>query len=467
MALYGQIFPPHLNPESLIEKRKRVKIKGLAVGHVTPGSIAAELEVEPGDAVVSVNGQDLTDVLDYYFAARDGLVVIGLKKKDGQRLDLEIEKDPEEDIGIEFSSTGLEKVTRCANKCVFCFVDQMPRGMRDSLYIKDDDYRLSFLQGSFVTLTNLADLDIDRIARLRLSPLYVSVHTTDPGLRVKLMGSPRAGKIMDQLERLVREGIEIHTQAVICPGMNDGALLDRTISDLAGLWPGVKSLAVVPVGLTGTREGLFAIRRPGPGEAADIVDLVEARQDGFIKSFNHPFVFASDEFYLLAGREIPPRRRYADFPQTENGVGLARIFLDEWQRVKKKIPEEIERPLEVALVTGALARPLLAPVARRLNRVKNLSAVVVAVENSFFGSSVTVAGLLTGRDILGAADRIRGSRLAVLPSSVMRRDVSMTLDGMTREDLEASLGLPVKTASGPSELVNLIFGLNNDKRRDG
>ncbi|MFZ5632686.1 MAG: DUF512 domain-containing protein [Bacillota bacterium] len=435
-----------------------MKDRGLTVGRVADGSIAAETGVEPGDTIVSINGRAVTDLLDYYFFVRDPLVTIGLLKEAGECWELEIEKDCDQDLGIEFKTTGLEKITACRNKCIFCFVDQMPEGLRKSLYIKDDDYRLSFLQGTFITLTNTPEQELSRISGLRLSPLYVSVHTTNPELRKKMMGNPRAGEILRQLEYLAGQGIEIHTQAVLCPGINDGRELDKTVADLVGLWPGIKSLAVVPVGLTGRREGLYPLRQFKSAEAGEIVNKVRGWQDGCLKSFNYPFVFASDEFYFLAGREIPPRRRYADFPQTENGVGLTRLFLDEWSRVKRKIPGEINRPLSVVMVTGRLGRPILQPVAEHLNRVKNLSARVLAVKNDFFGHTVTAAGLLTGRDILKYKDQLTKSDMVILPSAVIRHEGHFTLDGMTPEELEADIGVTLRTAAGPAELVDIIFG---------
>ncbi|MHB8919398.1 MAG: DUF512 domain-containing protein [Desulfocucumaceae bacterium] len=433
-----------------------MKKKGLTVGNVAGRSIAEEVGVEAGDTLLSVNSQPVTDLLDYLFYSREQLLIIELQKNNGDLWELEIEKEPELDLGIEFEATGLEKIKSCANRCIFCFVDQMPPGLRDTLYVKDDDYRLSFLQGSFITLTNLSDRDFHRISRLRLSPLYVSVHTTDPGLRKEIMGSPRAGEIMERLKYLAGRGIDLHTQAVICPDINDGGQLDRTVSDLSGLWPGVKSLAVVPAGLTAMRKHLHPIRQFSPGEASEIVGKIRGWQDKFLKYFKYPFVFASDEFYFLAGMDIPTRARYADFPQTENGVGLARLFLDEWSRAKRRLPGEIKKTLSVSLVTGMLGPRLLDPVTEGLNMVKNLKASVVAIENRFFGRTVTTAGLLTGKDILGSRDRMKGSDIVIIPESVTRRDSRLTLDQMTVEDLKAGIGAEVTTASGPTELIRII-----------
>lgn len=439
-----------------------MKRTGLTVGRVTAGSIAEQVGVEPGDVVLSVNGNTITDILDYNFYAGDDLLSIEVEKRDGERWELDIEKDPGQDPGIEFSATGLEAITRCANKCLFCFVDQMPQGLRKTLYIKDDDYKRSFLQGSFITLTNMSDLDFRRIARLRLSPLYVSVHTTNPGLRAEILGNPGAGEIMKQLAYLAGQGIKVHAQAVICPGINDGRELDRTFADLAGLWPGLRSLAIVPVGVTGTRQDLFPLGRFGPAEASEIVSKVRGWQDGCLKSFNYPFVFAGDEFYFLAGRQVPARRCYADFPQTENGVGLTRLFLDQWAGVKRKLPARVKSPLAVSLVTGMLGRRLLDPVTDRLNRIENLQVRVVAVSSGFFGPTVTVAGLLTARDILRHREELKQSDLVVLPASMMRQDCPLTLDDFSLEDLEAAVGTTVRSAPGPAGLVSIIKNATGD-----
>lgn len=432
-----------------------MKKAGLRIGAVTDGSIATEVGLEQGDTILSLNGHPLTDILDYYFYTRDSLVSIDLLKQNGEQWDLEIEKDPDQDLGVDFECTGLETITRCANKCIFCFVDQMPGGLRGSLYVKDDDYRLSFMQGSFITLTNMSDQDFKRIARLRLSPLYVSVHATNPELRVKILGNPRAGDIYKRLQYLAGKGIEIHTQAVICPGVNDGDELDRTVADMVTLWPGVRSLAVVPVGLTAQREGLSNIRNFTQQEAALIVNKVKGWQDCCTKSFDYPFVYAGDEFYFLAGARIPALGRYADFPQTENGVGLTRLFMDEWSKAKRKIPAEIPRPLKISLVTGLLGKRILDPVVERLNQVNNLDISVVVVKNEFFGESVTVAGLLTGQDILKKREELEDS-LVILPAAVLKKDGQVMLDGMTPEELAAKLGVPVRMAEGPQELVNIL-----------
>ena len=434
-----------------------MKKPGLTVEYTAAGSIAEEVGVEPGDVVLSVNGTNIADMLDYLFFVKESQVSIDLQKSNGEQWELDIEKDPDQDLGIYFKNTGLEKISRCANKCLFCFVDQMPKDLRKTLYIKDDDYKLSFLQGSFITLTNISDHDLDRIIKLRLSPLYVSVHTTNPDLRIKVLGNPRAGEIMKQIRRLVQGGIELHTQAVICPGLNDGDELDRTVADLADLWPGVRSLAVVPVGTTAFRKGLFDLRPFETAEAAQVVNKVRGWQDGCLKTLEYPFVFASDEFYFLAQKKVPSHQRYADFPQIENGVGLTRIFLNQWTSTKKTLPVGLKKPLLVSLVTGILGKSVLEPVAERLNQIENLQVNVVVAKNEFFGHTVTVAGLLTGQDILRHHEELQNSDLVVLPDAMMRRDCPLTLDEMSPEDIEKAIGVPVKTALGPAELVETII----------
>lgn len=432
-----------------------MKKKGITVGQVYEGSIAEEVEIEKGDVLLSINGHQVQDVLDYHFYTREETVSLELLRKDELWV-IDIEKDADEDIGLAFSRTGLEIITPCANKCRFCFVDQMPANMRKSLYIKDDDYRLSFLQGSFITLTNLSEKELLRIAELKLTPLYVSVHTTNPELRRIIMGNRRAGQILSQIEFLTARGIEIHAQAVICPELNDGSELARTVSDLAALWPRVKSLAIVPVGLTGCREGLYPLRNFSPAEASEIVNKIKGWQDGCLKSFNNPFVYASDEFYFIAGKNIPSSSRYADFPQTENGVGLSRLFLDEWARAKKKLPLKMDCPLKITLITGTLGKRLLEPVVDCLNKIENLHAEALEVKNHFFGHTVTVAGLLTGRDIIKISSHYKNSDLVILPSTLLKRDEEILLDGIVPADIAKAAGTNIVLADGPAELVNII-----------
>ncbi|MCF8011536.1 MAG: DUF512 domain-containing protein [Clostridiales bacterium] len=429
----------------------------LKVQSVSPDGIAAEMGIEPGDFILRIDDREVFDIIDYrFYIAEDKLNVL-LEKQDGDLWLLDIEKDWDENLGIVFENDGLGKIKRCRNKCIFCFVDQLPRGMRKSLGIKDDDYRLSFSHGNFITLTNANHEDLQRIASMRITPLYISVHTTNPRLRAEMMRNPGAGKILEQLEFLVREGIEIHAQAVLCPGINDGEELEKTVRDLAGLWPGVRSLALVPVGLTGYREGLYDLKSFTIPGAREILYKVEKWQEEFVDSFDYPFVFAADEFYLLAGKSFPIADCYGGFPQVENGVGLSRLFEDRWNEIKRNLPLSISVPAEVKVVTGQLALPVLQTAVEDLNKIQDLHVQLVPVENNFWGREVTVSGLLTGRDIMEQVDS-SGVDIVIVPASALKADAPVFLDDITLEDLSCKLGIPVKAAETAGELVEAITG---------
>ncbi|SFQ96679.1 DUF512 domain-containing protein [Desulfoscipio geothermicus] len=426
---------------------------GLIITAVEEDSIAGELELEPGDVILKINDQEIEDVLDYrYLIAEENLQVL-VQKHYGEHWLLEIEKDPDENLGVTFRDGGWGHTRRCANNCIFCFVDQMPGEMRSTLYVKDDDYRLSFAQGNFITLTNMGQAALERIVAMRLSPLYISVHTTNPELRRRIMGNPGAGRIMEQLRYLADNGIEMHTQAVLCPGVNDGAELTRTVSDLGALWPAVRSLAVVPVGLTAHRRGLHHLRPFNGDEARAVVEEVHRRQNDFLAQIQYPLVFASDEFYLLAGYPVPPAEKYGGFPQTENGVGLLRLFMDEWDRVRRHLPVRVAHPARYSVVTGRLAGPVLAPVVEKLNRISDLAIMLHVLKNNFFGNTVTVAGLLTGRDLLdGLTGRDLGDRLFI-PSVMLREGQEVFLDDITVDELSRRLHVPITMVNGPEDLV--------------
>lgn len=427
--------------------------RGLEIEHVEHESIAAELGLEKGDRVLEINGSVVRDIIDYKYLVADEDLQVVVEKTSGEQWLLDIEKDFGEPLGIFFKNGGIGRTIRCANKCVFCFVDQMPAGMRQSLYVKDDDYRLSFAQGNFITLTNVGPAELERIAAMRLSPLYISVHTTNPELREKIMGHPKAGRIMEQLSFLADAGIEMHTQAVLCPQVNDGVELNRTIEEIGFLWPAVKSLAVVPVGLTAHRKGLFSLRPFTAEESRQVIAQVQSWQEYFLNRYDYPLVFASDEFYLSAGLAVPPTAAYGGFPQTENGVGLVRLFMDEWERERRNLPLRIRKPVHFSIATGVLAGPLLQKVTCELNQIEGVQASLYVLKNNFFGHNVTVAGLLTGEDILkGLAGRKTGRRLYI-PSVTLRDGRDIFLDDITIKELSNRLGVPVIALDGPKDLV--------------
>jgi len=436
----------------MAQTRKRTKRDGLRVGKVLPGSIAAELGIEPGDRLLAVNDKPVNDIIDYRFWAADDHLDILIAKRTGERWLCTVDAGAEP-LGLQFTSP-FGRVRRCQNRCLFCFIDQMPPGLRRSLYVKDDDYRLSFWEGNFITLTNLRQADLERIAEQRLSPLYVSVHTTDPELRAFMMGNRRAKLIMEQLDYLRATGIKIHAQIVLCPGLNDGPALERTVRDLASLWPAVQSIAIVPVGLTRFYTGLRPLRAPDKTEMRRLVEQVTVWQNSFKGLYGTPLVYAGDECYLLGGLPVPARELYGDFPQLENGVGLVRLFLDEWQNIALNLPCKVPSR-RITLITGELAAPLINEMANRLHQVKGLFLEVAVIKNNFFGGTITAAGLLTGADILAQIGPTAYTDLIVMPSQAVKNG-QVLLDGFTVEQLARSLKTPIALARGPAELVEII-----------
>ncbi len=433
-----------------------MKPRGLAVARVEPGSIAEEMGIEQGDRLIAVNGEPVRDLIDFCFLEAEEDLSLDLKKASGEEWILDLEKDYDQGLGLRFEGDGFGRTIQCSNHCVFCFVDQMPPGMRDTLYVKDDDYRLSFWSGNFITLTNVHEQQLQRIASMRLSPLYISVHSTNPELRKRMLGNTRAGLILGQLQELTAAGIEMHTQVVLCPGLNDGMELARTADDLSGLWPAVRSLAVVPVGLTRFRQGRHPLLDFTRAEARRLVRWVGSKQEEYLRTLGDPFIFASDEFYLLSGEPVPPLERYADFPQTENGVGLTRLFLEEWEEVKVRLPQKRVK-IKVTLVTGVLGEEVLGPVAAELNRVNGMEVIVKVIENCFFGEKVTVAGLLTGTDLVSQVCTAEIGNLLVIPAVSLKKEEPVFLDGMSLLELSRNLKVKVAAVAGPGQLLDVLL----------
>ncbi|MEW6172434.1 MAG: DUF512 domain-containing protein [Bacillota bacterium] len=427
-------------------------MKGLVISAVAQDSAASKLGLRPGDRLIAVNGAPVRDVIDYYFLLAAEEPVLALVR-DGHEFRVALSTDPSDVLGLSFSRP-FGRIRRCGNRCVFCFVDQQPPGLRATLRFKDDDYRLSFWEGNFVTLSNCTQADLKRIITQRLSPLYVSVHTTNPELRSKMMGNPRAGRIYEQLRILAAGGITLHTQVVLCPGLNDREELTRTVSDLISLNPGVRSVAIVPVGLTRHRQTLFPLRSVNPQEAAQVLGTVEQYQKECLKRYKSRIVFAADEFYILAGKTVPPAREYEGFPQMENGVGLMRRFLDPWPAIERRLPPEAA-PRRVVIITGVMAENALSPVVSRLNRVEGLQIELLPVTNRFFGPCVTVAGLLTGQDILKTLEGVTKPDLVLIPAAALKEQ-AVFLDGLTLDTLEAAAGCPVIPADSPHDLIKAL-----------
>ncbi len=432
LALDLPSFPRPINPFRPPEPHAIVE-------RVEPGSIAAEIGIEPGDEILSLNGQRMEDVIDYRFLVADEEVEV-LVAPGGAReraYPVVVEKETDETLGVTFTADVFDGIRICTNNCDFCFVYQNRRKMRKSVYIKDDDYRLSFLHGDFITLTNLTEQCWQRIFHYRLSPLYVSIHATDPEVRARMLRNPDGAKLFEHLNRLLDGGIEVHGQVVLVPSVNDGPVLERTVEEMARYHPRVLSLAIVPVGLTQWRERLPRLSTVPRDQAREVVRSVREWQRRFRRATGARFVYASDEMYLLAGSRFPGVRSYEEPAQHENGVGMVPRFLQEWRRAAARLPDRVPRPREVTLVTGTLATSVLEPVATSLNRIEGLSVRLAPVANRFFGPSVTVAGLLTGSDLL---EELRGRDLGdavLLPDHCLR--AGLFLDDVRLEHLAAEL----------------------------
>ncbi len=424
----------------------------ITIADVAQESTGARLGLKPGDAIISLNGEEIHDIIDFRFFSADERLSLVVQTRDGCKKRLHIDKEPDDALGLAFVPLNLK---RCRNRCLFCFVDQMPPGCRKTLYVKDDDFRASFLYGNFITLGALTECDWQRIVRLRLSPLYVSVHATERGLRASLLRNDKAPDIMASLKRLAAGGIMIHAQIVLCPGINDGVHLGRTIADLVTLHPAIASIAVVPVGLTAFRSGLAPLRPYSRKEARAVLEEISRFSRGFKKEFGTRLVFASDEFYIKAGVSIPPPSFYEDFPQIENGVGLVANFMREVARTR--LPAKIA-PLSATVVTGVSFDKILEGVLSRLRRIKGLSIRQITVKNRFFGPSVTVTGLLAGGDILRALKGKRLGDLVLIPSSALKEDEDVFLDDMSLGEMEQRLQVKVRRVDGFRQLVTALRG---------
>lgn len=427
---------------------------------IAPGSIAEEMELAPGDLLVSIDGNPILDMLDYQFYSQEDNITLEIKRAGGEEWTLEIEKDYDEDLGLIFDGVVFDRIKVCQNRCLFCFIDQLPPNMRRPLYTKDDDYRYSFIYGNFITLTNMKEKDWEKLIRLRLSPLYVSVHCLRPELRSLMMGSRRGGRIAAQLQRLKEAGIEVHTQIVLCPGYNDGEILQETIEGLAGFYPSLRSVGIVPVGLSGFRCGLPDLTPVSSELAEKIINAVEEYQKRFRQEWGIGFVYLADEFFIKSGRDIPRAEYYDDFCQIENGIGLARTLLDEFAGLEAALPGRVSRR-EVFIITGEAAVNVMSRLVERLNRIRGLQVRLLPVANSFFGGSVTVTGLITGHDIMQVLKRKYMGRQVILPTVLLKEGQHVLLDDMTVSQLEQESGASIRLAGGSArELIDAILNDN-------
>jgi putative radical SAM enzyme (TIGR03279 family) len=437
-------------------------IRPALITKVLPDSIAAEVGFEPGDAIVAINGTHPRDLIDYQFLCADELLELQVLDRAGKTHLVEIEKDYDEDLGLEFETALFDGLIQCNNRCPFCFIDQQPPGKRQSLYLKDDDYRLSFLYGSYLTLTNLTQKEWDRIEQMRVSPLYVSVHATEPDIRIRLLKNQRAGQILEQLKWFQKRRLQIHAQVVVCPGINDGVHLERTLLDLAqfhkGAVPTVASAAVVPVGLTRfrpTEDELIPVSRE---KAEEVIRQVQALQKKFSRQLGTTFAWLADEWFLIARQELPPESHYEDYPQIGNGVGSIRQFLKQFQDIaSRQLPSKLEIPRRFTWVVGNAVEKAFEPLVQILNAVEGLEVTLASLHSDYWGQEITVTGLLTGQDLL---EGLKGKDLGdgiLLPSLMLKQGDTRFLDDMTVEELTHHLGIPIRPINGIEELIQSVI----------
>lgn len=422
---------------------------------VEEGSIAEEMEIESGDVLLLANGHEVEDVFDWRDVVQSEALVLVVRKKDGEEWELEIEKDPFEDLGLVFENDLMSGYRSCTNNCIFCFIDQMPPGMRPTLYFKDDDSRLSFLQGNYITLTNMTPEEIQRIIHYRLEPMNISIHTTDPELRVRMLHNRFAGRALSYLDDLYKAGIRMNGQIVLCKGVNDKEQLERTLSDLYRYVPVLESVSVVPVGLTKYREGLYPLESFTKEDAREVIRTVEKWQEKAYSAHGLHFIHASDEFYILAEEDFPEEESYDNYLQYENGVGMSRLFLNDAE-ITLNETEADGAPEAASYATGYLAYPLLKrvleSVEKRFPERAGLNRIF-PIRNDFFGEKITVAGLVTGQDLIA---QLKGKELGsalYLPGSMFRSGEELMLDDVTKEDVEKALNVPVRIMTGSGRSV--------------
>lgn len=443
------------------------------IKEITAGSIAEELELAAGDVLLEINGQKVEDVFDYHYLTNEEYLTVVVRKANGEEWELEIEKEFEEDLGIVFENSLMDEYRSCRNKCIFCFIDQMPKGMRETLYFKDDDSRLSFLQGNYVTLTNMSDHDIDRIIRYHLEPINISFQTMNPELRCKMLSNRFAGDVFPKIRRLADAGIEMNGQIVLCRGVNDGEELERSIREMTQYLPYLRSVSVVPVGLTRFRDGLYPLEPFTAEDAAKVIDQIEAWQQKIYPEYGIHFIHASDEWYILAGREMPEEERYDGYLQLENGVGMMRLLREEVMEYLEELQQsettgcvcenagykvdngcaqtesegktaESGRKREVSIATGRLAAPLLHELVSEIQQqYPDLTVHIYEIENRFFGEKITVAGLITGADLEEQLKDVPLGEVLLLTTSMLRSGEQVFLDDMTVEELEKALQIKI------------------------
>ena len=441
------------------------KSKGHLIKKILPGSIAEEFELAPGDRLISINGPEIEDIFDYQFYAEDTYIEILIEKPDGEQWILEVDKEEDEDLGIEFDNGLMDEYRSCHNKCIFCFIDQMPKGMRDTLYFKDDDSRLSFLQGNYVTLTNMSEHDLDRIIQYHLSPINISFQTMNPELRCKMLNNRFAGEALKKVDRLNEAGIEMNGQIVLCKGVNDGEELAFSIREMMRYIPNLQSVSVVPVGLSKYRDGLFPLEPFTREDAREVLSTIHHYQNESYQKYGNHFIHASDEWYILAGEELPQEENYDGYLQLENGVGMMRLLLNEFEEAVKELQEKISvgtldfSSREISMATARLAYPFIRDMAARMmEMVPGLMIHVYEIRNDFFGEMITVSGLLTGQDLIAQLTGRELGEALYLPQNVLRSGEEVFLDDVTVTEMEKALQVKVDIIkSSGRDFVNAVL----------
>ena len=441
------------------------KSKGHLIKKILPGSIAEEFELAPGDRLISINGHEIEDIFDYQFYAEDTYIEILIEKPDGEQWILEVDKEEDEDLGIEFDNGLMDEYRSCHNKCIFCFIDQMPKGMRDTLYFKDDDSRLSFLQGNYVTLTNMSDHDLDRIIQYHLSPINISFQTMNPELRCKMLNNRFAGEALKKVDRLNEAGIEMNGQIVLCKGVNDGEELAFSIREMMRYIPNLQSVSVVPVGLSKYRDGLFPLEPFTREDAREVLSTIHHYQNESYQKYGNHFIHASDEWYILAGEELPQEENYDGYLQLENGVGMMRLLLNEFEEAVNELQEKISAGTldfssrEISMATARLAYPFIRDMAARMmEMVPGLMIHVYEIRNDFFGEMITVSGLLTGQDLIAQLTGKELGEALYLPQNVLRSGEEVFLDDVTVTEMEKALQVKVDIIkSSGRDFVNAVL----------
>ena len=437
------------------------KKKEHIVKEVKPGSIAEEMEIEAGDKILAIDNTEIEDVFDYQFLVQDTYIEVLVEKPDGEQWLLEVDKEFDEDLGIEFENGLMDEYRHCHNKCIFCFIDQMPKGMRDTLYFKDDDSRLSFLQGNYVTLTNMSDHDVDRICRYNLSPINISFQTMNPELRCKMLNNRFAGEALKKVDVLNEAGIRMNGQIVLCKGINDGEELEFSIKELMKYIPNLESVSVVPVGLSKYREGLYPLEPFEKEDAEKVIALIEKYQKECFEKYGMHFIHASDEWYILAEQELPEEERYDGYLQLENGVGMIRLLSEEFhEELERRKQNILPFQDEVSMVTGRLAYPYIKRMTEEMQELyPGLKIHLYPIRNDFFGEMITVSGLLTGQDIIAQLQgKELGTRL-LLPQNVLRSGEEVFLDDVTLQEMEKALQVSINIVkSSGCDFVNALVG---------